>query len=293
MTAPAITAGIEEALKPAPDGAAWEDSYLAGRRYRLGPVLGYGSEAVVRKALDTHTGSTVAVKIFRSDAAHSGERFRREVSIHRRLDHWAIVPMTDYGRIGAPVGATERKFMVMEYVEGRNLRQVLQKGPADPAVTAAWMGSILHALSYVHRKGIVHNDIKPANILIPSLGNECSGALAKLTDFGIATSRRYAPLASLSGTAHYLSPEEVHGTEATAASDIYALGLVALECLTGAKPFPGTLVETMVARTLRKPRMPYSLGRRWTGLLQAMTDLRPAERPTARQALRMLHRINR
>jgi serine/threonine protein kinase len=293
VTPPVITAGPEEGLKPAPDEWAWEDSYLAGGRYRLGPILGYGSEAVVRKALDTHTGSTVAAKIFRSDAAHSGERFHREVSIHRRLNHWAIVPMTDYGRMDSPAGAADRTFMVMEYVEGWNLRHMLQRGPADPAMTAAWIGSILHALAHVHRKGIVHNDIKPANILIPSRGNERSSALAKLTDFGIATSRRHAPLASISGTAHYMSPEEVHGTEATEASDIYSLGLVALECLTGAKPFPGSPVETMVARTLNKPRIPYTLGRRWTVLLQAMTESRPAERPTARQALRMLHRINR
>jgi serine/threonine protein kinase len=293
VTPPVITADPEKALKPTADGPAWEDSYLAGRRYRLGPLLGYGSEAAVRKALDTHTGRTVAVKIFRTDAVHSGERFHREVSIHRRLNHWAIVPMTDYGRMPAAAGTTGPAFMVMEYVEGRNLRHVLQEGPADPAVAAAWMAAILHALSYVHRKGIVHNDIKPANILIPSLGNERNGAVAKLTDFGIATSRRYAPLASLSGTAHYMSPEEVHGAQATEASDIYALGLVALECLTGVKPFPGTPMETMVARALNKPRMPYTLGRRWTVLVRAMTDLQPAERPTARQALRMLHRINR
>jgi serine/threonine protein kinase len=293
VTPAVIAAGPEEALKPTLDGPTWDDSHLAGRRYRLGPLLGYGSEATVRKAIDTHTGCTVAVKIFRTDAVHSDELFHREVSIHRRLNHWAIVPMADYGRMPAAAGATEPAFIAMEYVEGRNLRHVLQKGPADPAVTAAWMASLLQALSHVHRKGIVHNDIKPANILIPSLGNERSGAVAKLTDFGIATSRRHAPLASLSGTAHYMSPEEVHGVGATAASDIYALGLVALECLTGAKPFPGTPVETMVARTLSQPRMPYSLGRRWTALLQAMTDQRPAERPTARQALRMLHRINR
>jgi eukaryotic-like serine/threonine-protein kinase len=266
---------------------------IAGR-YRLGPVLGSGSEAVVYRAADLRTGERVAVKIFRPEASHADERFQREVDIHRRLHHWAVVPVRDHGRIPADdADDAPRRFTVMELVEGRNLRSILYTGPAAPAMTAAWLGSILDALVQVHRKGIVHNDIKPANILVPSAADGSPSLVARLTDFGVATSRRHAPLASTSGTAHYISPEEAFGAKATAASDIYALGLVALECLTGAKAFPGTAVESMVARTLRSPGLPYTLGRRWHALLAAMTAARPEDRPAARQALRQLHRINR
>ena len=294
MTRAGLATKHREATRPAPTAPAASGPRPIAGRYRLGPVLGSGSEAVVYNAEDLSSGERVAVKIFRPEASHADERFQREVDIHRRLHHWAIVPVRDHGRIPADHdGDVPRRFTVMELVEGRNLRSILYAGPAAPAMTAAWLGSILDALVQVHRKGIVHNDIKPANILVTSGADGSPSVVARLTDFGVATSRRHAPLASTSGTAHYISPEEAFGTKATAASDIYALGLVALECLTGAKAFPGTAVESMVARTLRGPALPYTLGRRWNALLGAMTAARPEDRPTARQALRLLHRINR
>jgi len=271
-----------------------DTSQLLAQRYRLGTLLGRGSEALVHKATDVSSGSSVAVKIFHPTASHAAERFQREVDIHRRLHHWAVVPVRDYGHIPSDGGESPaRNFIVMELVHGQNLRTLLQSGPVAPALAAAWLSCILDGLIHVHRKGIVHNDIKPANILVPAAVNGRPSVVARLTDFGVATSRRHLPLASTSGTAHYISPEEAFGTKATAASDIYAAGLVALECLTGNKAFPGTAIESIVARTLRSPHIPSSLGRRWNALLQAMTADRPEGRPSAREALKLLHRINR
>ncbi|MDI2037321.1 serine/threonine-protein kinase [Paenarthrobacter nitroguajacolicus] len=270
---------------------------LAGR-YRLGGPLGGGSEAYVREAFDLETGAKVAVKIFRNPDPANDVPFRREMEIHSRLRHKNIVRVLGSGATGHHAATENRNFLVMELVEGRDLRTILDYHPASPRETAEWMGGIARALAYVHRKGIVHNDIKPGNILVNRAGaQEAAGGhdgigVAQLTDFGIALTGNPSAAVSSSGTPHYLSPEEVRGGASTAASDVYSLGLVALECLTGTKAFPGPPLESMVARTLGEPRIPGTVRRRWSMVLHAMTDPEPAGRPSASQVVGMFRRLS-
>ncbi|SDX58413.1 Serine/threonine protein kinase [Arthrobacter sp. cf158] len=272
-----------------------EAQIVLGGRYRLGAPLGGGSEANVNEALDLETGTSVAVKIFRTcdDAPYD-----REMKIHSRLRHKNIVRVL--GSSGVQLRREElegehdarRNYLVMDLVEGKDLRWILQQAPASEVQTVAWMTGIARALTHLHRRGVVHNDIKPGNILVDFTADPKGPGIAKLTDFGIAINGRQAAPNSSSGTPHYLSPEEVCGGESTSASDIYSLGLVALECLTGTKAFPGAPLESMVARTLGEPRIPGTVRRRWSMVLHAMTDPNPAGRPSASQTVGMLRRLS-
>lgn len=269
---------------------------LVGQRYRIDHLLGRGSEADVFHATDFRgpdaAGSgAAAVKVFRSASSDNSSPFVRERELHAPLHHANVVRIHGSGRMPAGGPDAGRDYIVAE-LAGTDLRQLLQGGPLPAAQTAVLLGGVAKALAHIHRRGIVHNDVKPANIMVA--GNPEGGAgVAKLTDFGIATSAWHRPNAHASGTPHYLSPEAVHGRPTTGASDIYALGLVAFECLTGIKAFPGPALESMVARTLRSPRLPDTVRRRWSVLLLAMTDTDPATRPTAGETLRMLQRIGR
>ncbi|QDY90042.1 serine/threonine protein kinase [Arthrobacter sp. UKPF54-2] len=267
---------------------------LLDQRYRLGTLAGRGSEADVYRATDAANGSEVAVKIFRSDASDAASPFSREKDLHTPLHHRHIVRVNGYGHGPDDGGSgSGRNYLVTELVSGPDLRTVLQDGPLRMPLVAAWMGDVAGALAHVHRKGVVHNDVKPANILVDRSASAGPAGLAKLTDFGIATSSWHRPNHAGSGTPHYLSPEAVHGTTTTTASDVYALGLVTFECLTGIKAFPGPALESMVARTLRAPRLPDTVRRRWSMLLHSMTDAEPGNRPTAAEAHRALKRISR
>jgi serine/threonine protein kinase len=267
---------------------------LIGDRYRLGQLLGRGSEANVYRAADLLGGADVAVKIFRTAAEDAASPFRRERELHSPIRHENVVRLLGHGRVAADGGlGSGRNYVVTELVSGPDLRSVLQDKGLDALQVTAWMSDIAAALVHLHRKGIVHNDVKPANIVLDRSGGTPSLGLVKLTDFGIATSARHRPNSATSGTPHYLSPEAVHGTGTSNASDIYALGLVTFECLTGIKAFPGPALESMVARTLRAPRLPETVGRRWSVLLHAMTDVDPAKRPTAAGVRRALLRIHR
>lgn len=273
--------GSEATRPPAGDGL------LLGSRYRLGPWIGGGSEAHVHEALDERTGRLVAAKLFRETDPLKGEAFRRELEIHKRLRNKNIVRVRDHGKLLS--GGQEHDYVVMDLVGGQDLRSALREAPAGPALTVAWMTDIANALAHLHRRGIVHNDVKPGNILVTRSAG--SAGVAMLTDFGVAISPAHSPRSSSSGTPHYMSPEAVRGEAPTAASDIYALGLVTLECLTGTKAFPGPPLESMVARTLSEPRVPGTVRRRWSMVLHAMTDPDPAGRPSARQVAGMFRRL--
>ncbi|MDR6988378.1 serine/threonine protein kinase [Paenarthrobacter nitroguajacolicus] len=268
-----------------------QQDVVLGGRYRLGERLGGGSEAYVNQALDLRTGVPVAVKIFRATDPAKDAPFRREVEIHSRLRHPNIVRVLDSEAVVADDPERSRNYLVMDLVGGNDLRSILHHQPASPEQTVAWMSGIAKALTHLHRRGIVHNDIKPGNILVDFGADPDGPGIAKLTDFGIAIDGRHAAPKSSSGTPHYLSPEEVCGGTSTSASDIYSLGLVALECLTGTKAFPGPPLESMVARTLGEPRIPGTVRRRWSMVLHAMTDPEPAGRPSASQAVGMLRRL--
>jgi eukaryotic-like serine/threonine-protein kinase len=230
---------------------------LSGR-YELGDRLGSGGMSNVYKATDRILERTVAVKVLAehlSDDERFVARFRREALAVAKLIHPNIVQVYD---TGVDEG---RHYIVMEYVEGRSGAQILQRqGPLDPE-TAAEVGiQACAGLDYAHRRGIIHRDVKPGNLMIVG-GPVGGGELAvKLTDFGIARAieqTRITQVGSVVGTAAYLAPEQVRGEEATPATDVYALGVVLYQFLTGRLPYEGsTLAELAVRQQNERPLPP-------------------------------------
>ncbi|MBP2215060.1 serine/threonine protein kinase [Arthrobacter sp. CAN_C5] len=175
-------------------------------------------------------------------------------------------------------------YLVMELIRGTDLQCAKQQGPFASGIAATLGAGIADALAEVHRGGIIHRDVKPANILISKDENLHGKTRYKLTDFGIARildeSRLTATGQSI-GTATYFSPEQAHGGAITSASDVYSLGLVLLEILTGSTVFPGPAAASVAARLHRNPEIPETLGDPWVHLLTRMTAQDPADRPTA------------
>ncbi|MDT4894895.1 MAG: eukaryotic-like serine/threonine-protein kinase [Pseudonocardiales bacterium] len=259
---------------------------LAGR-YRLGALLGRGGMADVLEAWDELTGRKVAVKLFRPDVATADGDLRRgnEARLLEGLEHPNLVRVLDAG-VDDTHPADPRAYLALELVDGPTLAARIARGPLPERLVRGIGGQLASALAYVHSGGIVHRDVKPANILLgryPTLGDP-DGAVAKLTDFGIAhvlDATRMTEHGSTSGTANYLSPEQVRSNTFTAASDVYSLGLVLLESLTGVRAYPGLGIEAAVARLYTPPVVPDSLGPAWQALLVAMTADQPVRRPTA------------
>lgn len=252
---------------------------LLDGRYRLDGQVGVGGMGVVHRARDEVLGRTVAVKIFR-DSTVEAARSNSETRLLAALNHSSLVTLFD-----AQLTAGHATYLVMEFVDGPTLRQRLVEGPIGPGDAALMARDLAEALQVVHQAGIVHRDIKPSNVLLrpsPVPGQEFR---AKLADFGIAyliDSTRLTTPGTLVGTAAYLSPEQVRGAEPAPASDIYALGLVLLEALTGQRAFPQTGThEAALARLTSDPVIPAELGYPWKSLLTAMTGRDPDRRPTA------------
>jgi serine/threonine protein kinase len=230
---------------------------LSGR-YEIGERLGSGGMSSVHQATDLILERTVAVKILAehlSDDERFVARFRREALAVAKLIHPNIVQVYD---TGVDEG---RHYIVMEYVQGRSGAQILQKhGPLDGETTAEVGAQACAGLDYAHRRGIIHRDVKPGNLMLvggPVGGGEMT---VKLTDFGIARAveqTRITQVGSVVGTAAYLSPEQVRGEEATPATDVYALGVVLYQFLTGRLPYEGsTLAELAVRQQNEKPLPP-------------------------------------
>ncbi len=215
-----------------------------GDRYDVGQIIGRGGMAEVHEGMDTRLNRRVAIKVLRSDLARDPvfqERFRREAQSAAGLNHPNIVSIFDTGEDIIQDGSNETHipYIVMEYVDGVTLREMLQNGPRIlPERGLEIVAGVLAALDYAHRHGIVHRDIKPANIMINTHGD------AKVMDFGIARAMSDAATSvtatsAVMGTAQYLSPEQARGEVADARSDIYAAGCVLYELLTGSTPFTG------------------------------------------------------
>jgi serine/threonine protein kinase len=212
----------------------------------------------VYKATDRILERTVAVKILAEhlhDDPRFVERFKREALAVARLIHPNIVQVYD---TGVDEG---RHYIVMEYVEGRSGAQILQRqGPVEPEIAAEIGIQACAGLDYAHRRGIIHRDVKPGNLMI--VGGPVGGGemIVKLTDFGIARAieqTRITQVGSVVGTAAYLAPEQVRGEEATPATDVYALGVVLYQFLTGRLPYEGSsLAELAVRQQNEKPLPP-------------------------------------
>jgi serine/threonine-protein kinase len=234
-----------------------EAGTLSGR-YETAERLGSGGMSNVYKATDRILERTVAVKILAehlSDDERFVARFRREALAVARLIHPNIVQVYDSGVDDG------RHYIVMEYVAGRSGAQILQRHGPVGAETAAEVGiQACAGLDYAHRRGIIHRDVKPGNLMITG-GPVGSGELVvKLTDFGIARAieqTRITQVGSVVGTAAYLSPEQVRGDEATPGTDVYALGVVLYQFLTGRLPYEGSsLAELAVRQQNEKPLPP-------------------------------------
>ncbi len=255
-----------------------------GGRYQLGEVIGRGGMASVYTAKDLNLGRDVALKLFAPQSADPDELRRQEAEIQllATLNHPSLVTLFDAGT-DTRIPEEPRPFLTMELVDGQDLRTRIRHSPLPPDELAVLGAGIADALAYVHGLGIVHRDIKPANILlVPVRPGE--PLRPKLTDFGIARiidGTRLTATGTMVGTAAYLSPEQARGADLGPASDIYSLGLVLLECLKGEVEYPGSAVESAVARLHRAPVIPDAVPEEWARLIRAMTVLEPLDRPSA------------
>lgn len=252
------------------------------RRYRLDGLIGRGGMASVYRGVDLSLGRPVAVKVFAeaAEGIDDAERRRSETALLASLSHRALVRLYDAARDDA----TGREFLVMELVDGRDLRETLRLGPLSAADAAGMLADLAEGLHVIHDRGIVHRDVKPANVLLDPAHLPTRTWNAKLADFGIARlidDARLTNTGMLVGTPGYLSPEQVSGRPPTPAADVYSLGLLVLEARTGETAFPGPAVESASARLARDPDIPESLGPDWVALLRTMTARDPADRPTA------------
>lgn len=256
-------------------------SHLFDGRYRLGRILGEGGYARVYEAVDTALGRTVALKVMTGDGADPADaaRVRSEIRLLASLSHPSLVTLYDARLASTPT------YLSMELIAGPTLTDVIRRGPVSTADAARYGREIAEALSVVHSRGIVHRDVKPSNILLRPPAHAGERARATLADFGIAAlagATRVTRADTVVGTAAYLSPEQARGMTASPASDVYALGLVLLEALTGRRPFGGrTPHEALAARLVSPPEIPDDLPHPWRALLARMTAIDPAERPDA------------
>ena len=224
-------------------------------RYRILRKLGSGGMANVYLAEDQELGRRVAIKILNDRHANDDqfvERFRREAKNAAGLSHPNIVSIYDRGE------AEGTYYIAMEFLDGRSLKElIVSRGPAPVSVAIDYARQILGALRFAHRNGIVHRDIKPHNVLVDSEGR------LKVTDFGIARAgaSQMTEAGSIIGTAQYLSPEQAKGSPVDQTSDLYSVGIVLYELLTGVVPFTGDTPVEIAMKHLSSPPEPPSAKR--------------------------------
>ncbi|WP_422743580.1 Stk1 family PASTA domain-containing Ser/Thr kinase [Mycobacterium sp. WMMD1722] len=228
-------------------------------RYELGEILGFGGMSEVHLARDTRLHRDVAIKVLRADLARDPSfylRFRREAQNAAALNHPAIVAVYDTGEAETPTGPLP--YIVMEYVDGVTLRDIVHsEGPMPAKRALEVIADACQALNFSHQHGTIHRDVKPANIMISKTG------AVKVMDFGIAKALADAnsvtQTAAVIGTAQYLSPEQARGEKVDARSDVYSLGCVLYEMLTGEPPFVGDSPVAVAYQHVREDPVPPSL----------------------------------
>ena len=245
------------------------DSRLLAGRYQLGELVGRGGMSDVHRGTDTRLGRTVAIKLLKPSLATDPAfrtRFRQEAQAAARMAHPTIVRVFDAGEetVHEPNGhEAQLPFIVMEFVDGILLKDLIKKGPLEVSEAVRITEGILTALEYSHRAGVVHRDIKPGNVMITKAGQ------VKVMDFGIAraisdSSATVAQTTAVLGTASYFSPEQAKGESVDARTDLYSTGVVLFEMLAGRPPFRGDtpvavayqhVSETAVAPSTLNPKV--------------------------------------
>jgi serine/threonine protein kinase len=221
---------------------------VLGNRYRLIELLGQGGMATIYRARDSQLERDVAIKVLRAEYGRDPDfssRFRQEAQAAASLNHPNVVAVHDYGQ--DPVGP----YIVMELVDGEDLASVIRRtGALPPRQAARIAAEIARALSAAHARGFVHRDVKPGNVLVGRDGR------VKVADFGIARAVAEAQMTlpgTTLGSVHYFSPEQARGEQATISSDIYSLGIVLYELLTGRRPWEGDSAASIAMARLSGP----------------------------------------
>jgi serine/threonine protein kinase len=220
-------------------------------RYEILEIIGTGATGRVARAHDPMIGRLVAIKLFAKELAQgeARQRFLQEARVVGQLSHPSIMTLHDMG-IDEP---TQTPYLVMEYLEGQPLDRILEKGSLPFPKACAWVAEIACALGVAHRKGVIHGDVKPANVLITNDGR------VKLMDFGMARLASHDTGASpLLGTPAYWCPEQILGKPQDSRSDLFSLGVVLYEMVTGKRPFDADSLQGICGRVLSSTPLPAS-----------------------------------
>jgi serine/threonine-protein kinase len=220
-------------------------------RYEILEIIGSGAHGRVARAHDPLIGRLVAIKLFPKELAtgEARQRFIQEARVVGQLSHTSIITLHDMGI----EEATQTPYLVMEYLEGQPLDRILDRGSIPFPRACAWAAEVASALGVAHRKGVIHGDVKPANMLITSDGR------VKLMDFGMARlASRDTKATPLAGTPAYWCPEQIVGKPQDARSDLFSLGIVLYEMVTGRRPFDADSLQGICSRVLSSTPLPPS-----------------------------------
>jgi serine/threonine protein kinase len=234
--------------------AAWsprKEDHLQVGRYEILEIIGTGANGRVARGHDPMIGRLVAIKLLSPDLAQGEgrQRFFKEARVVGQLSHPSIMTLHDMGIDEA----TSTPYLVTEFLSGQPLDRILEKGSVPMPRACAWVAEVATALGAAHRKGVIHGDIKPANILITDEGR------VKLMDFGMARlSASHSAGSSLSGTPAYWCPEQIMGKPQDARSDLFSLGVVLYELVTGRRPFDADTLQGVCNRVLSSVPLPPS-----------------------------------